>query len=91
MRRVHGRVSGRVQGVGFRWSTRIEAERLGLTGWVRNRADGTVETEFEGGDQPVEAMIAWLAAGPPGARVDRRDVEDVAPAGGTGFSVRPDA
>jgi acylphosphatase len=62
-------ISGRVQGVGFRLSMCDEAERLGVTGWVRNRRDGTVEAVVDGDPAAVAAMIAWAKAGPPGARV----------------------
>ncbi|HLB15027.1 MAG TPA: acylphosphatase [Burkholderiales bacterium] len=62
-------VSGRVQGVGFRYSMLAEAERLGVTGWVRNRRDGTVEAVIDGDPAAVAAMIEWANTGPPGARV----------------------
>lgn len=68
-------IHGRVQGVGFRASLAREAERLGITGWVRNRRDGTVEAMLCGGAEAVAAMIAWARRGPPGARVDRVEVE----------------
>jgi acylphosphatase len=62
-------ISGRVQGVGFRTAMCDEAERLGVTGWVRNRRDGTVEAVVDGDPAAVAAIIAWAKAGPPGARV----------------------
>jgi len=90
-RRVHVTVHGRVQGVGFRYSARAEAERLGVTGWVRNRRDGTVEAELDGPHAAVADMLAWLASGPPGARVTRVDTVDAAPAEtpAAGFEMRP--
>lgn len=67
-------VHGRVQGVGFRAFVADEAERLGLRGWVRNRADGTVEALIGGGPDVVEAMIATCRQGPRLAEVTRIDV-----------------
>jgi acylphosphatase len=67
---LHGLVSGKVQGVGFRQSTLAQAQRLGLAGWVANLPDGRVETLFEGEDQALRQLAAWLNHGPPGARVD---------------------
>ena len=64
------RVSGRVQGVGFRAALQDEATRRGVTGWVRNRSDGSVEALLQGPQAAVEALIAWTRRGPPGARVD---------------------
>ncbi len=68
--RAHAVVTGRVQGVGFRFSTVDEARRLGVRGWVRNEADGSVEVEVEGERAAVEALVRFLHRGPPGARVD---------------------
>jgi len=65
----HLLISGRVQGVNFREAMREEAERLGVTGWVRNRRDGSVEAVVDGAASDVQAMIAWAHRGPPGARV----------------------
>jgi acylphosphatase len=70
-------VRGRVQGVGFRASTAHEARRLGLSGWVRNLPDGTVEVAARGEAAAVDALIGWLAQGPRGARVTGVDVEDL--------------
>jgi acylphosphatase len=63
-------VRGRVQGVGFRWFAREHARRLGLAGWVRNCADGSVEAAAAGSDAAVEEFLAVLRRGPDGARVD---------------------
>jgi acylphosphatase len=65
----HLRISGHVQGVGFRYSMAEEAERLGVTGWVRNRRDGTVEAVVDGDADALEAIAAWARQGPRGARV----------------------
>jgi acylphosphatase len=62
-------VHGRVQGVGFRESLRVEAQRLGVTGWVRNRSDGTVEAMLHGDPDDVARLSAWAQRGPPAARV----------------------
>ena len=72
--RLH--IQGRVQGVWFRESMRAEAERLGVTGWVRNAPDGSVEAVVQGPDTAVDALIAWVRIGPPQARVDRIDQVD---------------
>jgi acylphosphatase len=72
-------VSGRVQGVFFRASTRIEAERLGLAGRATNLADGRVEVVASGSDTALDALERWLRRGPPAARVDdvaRETIED---------------
>lgn len=64
-------IHGRVQGVGFRYALAQEAERLGLTGWVRNRRDGTVEAVVCGGETAVEQLYEWAQRGPPTAQVSR--------------------
>lgn len=66
---VRLRISGRVQGVGYRYSAYHEATRLGLTGWVRNTMDGAVETEAQGPAAAVEAYVAWCRRGPALAHV----------------------
>ena len=83
-------IRGRVQGVGFRYALRAEAERLGLAGWVRNRRDGSVEAVVSGPAAAVEAMRRWAAQGPPSARVT---AVEAAPAEGefAGFETRPTA
>ncbi|HEY8514170.1 MAG TPA: acylphosphatase [Candidatus Binatia bacterium] len=60
---------GRVQGVWYRGSTRDQARRLGLRGWARNLADGSVEVVAEGDPDAIEQLVAWCRTGPPGARV----------------------
>jgi acylphosphatase len=72
--RVRLRVTGIVQGVFFRASTRERAVALGLSGWVRNAPDGAVELEAQGDAAQVEALIAWCHQGPPAARVDGVEV-----------------
>ncbi len=72
--RAHVMVTGRVQGVFFRASTRDMAQGLGLRGWVRNLPDGGVEAVFEGEREQVEAAVAWCRTGPPAARVGHCDV-----------------
>lgn len=86
--RRHVVVTGRVQGVWFRESCRREAEVLGAAGWVRNRADGTVEAVFEGPPAVVDRLVAWCGDGPPRARVDAVTVTLEEPAGEQGFAVR---
>ncbi|MDQ8024234.1 MAG: acylphosphatase [Moraxellaceae bacterium] len=78
----HLEIRGLVQGVGFRWSTVQAAQRLGVSGWVRNRRDGSVEALVHGPHPQVAALIDWARSGPPGARVDQVTVED-APAPAT--------
>ncbi|MCH7859194.1 MAG: acylphosphatase [Candidatus Marinimicrobia bacterium] len=89
MKTVHMIVSGRVQGVFFRASTRDEARRLGVKGTVRNRANREVEIVAEGEDGPVDRLTRWARQGPPGARVDSLQVEEL-PYEGTfeGFTIR---
>ena len=65
------RIRGHVQGVGFRYTTRQEAQRLGLSGWVRNCPDGTVEARATGTNDSLDDFEQWLHVGPPGARVEQ--------------------
>lgn len=69
--RFQATVSGRVQGVNFRYYTRQTALRHGLTGWVRNRPDGTVSVLAEGDEAALRVLLAWLHDGPPSAMVER--------------------
>jgi acylphosphatase len=81
-------VRGEVQGVFFRDSTRREAERRGVAGWVTNRSDGAVEAVFEGPESDVEALVEWCRSGPSRAEVRDVDVTEEEPEGAEGFSVR---
>ena len=67
--RVRLRISGRVQGVYYRGATMAEAHRLGVSGWVRNLPDGSVEALLEGVPEAVRTLISWCRVGPPGAVV----------------------
>ncbi len=73
--RLHAVVHGLVQGVNFRYYTRREAEARGVTGWVRNVADGRVEAVFEGEEANVQWMVQWCHRGPSRAQVDQVEVE----------------
>ena len=81
-------VHGLVQGVFFRDTIRRTALREGVTGWVRNNGDGTVEAVFEGSPEAVERLVAFAREGPRGARVDRVDASEERPEGIQGFSIR---
>ncbi|MCR2815209.1 acylphosphatase [Microbacterium jiangjiandongii] len=91
MRRVHVIVRGEVQGVGYRYTLRMVATDAGTSGWVRNRRDGTVEAEIEGTAEQVDAVLAWMADGPPGSRVDAAAVTERDPRRSAGFDVLPTA
>lgn len=82
------RIHGRVQGVWYRASAQQEAVRLGLRGWVRNRADGSVEALAAGPEAVVAAFIAWARRGPPKAHVERIDISAAELPDGDGFEVR---
>jgi len=86
--RAHVHVSGRVQGVGYRATTRRRAAEYGVDGWVRNLADGRVEAVFEGPRDAVESAVEWCHEGSRAARVDGVDVAWEAPTGLDGFEVR---
>ncbi len=81
-------VHGRVQGVFFRGTTRARAQELGVTGWVRNRADGAVEAVFEGTTGAVEAMLLFAHHGPEWARVERVEEHEEEPQGERSFAIR---
>jgi acylphosphatase len=85
-------ITGRVQGVGFRDALRCEAGRLGVTGWVRNRRDGSVQALLQGAPAAVEALVAWARRGPPGSRVSEVSVVAAQnPQTYTSFERRPSA
>jgi acylphosphatase len=82
------RISGRVQGVGFRWFTQNAAARENVHGWVKNLPDGSVEAAAEGDAEALARFEQALRHGPPGARVDHLDIEHTTPVGkDTGFHV----
>lgn len=85
---LHGYVSGRVQGVGYRRHTEQWAERLVLDGWVCNCADGRVEVLLEGEEAAVRELAAWLEIGPEQARVDAVELHEQPLQGIAGFIVR---
>jgi acylphosphatase len=87
--RAHVYVSGDVQGVFFRDSTREKAQQLGLSGWVKNLPDGRVEAHFEGPPDKVGEMVRWCEQGPPHAGVKNVDAEfDAAQEDLSGFEIR---
>lgn len=85
---VRAVVSGRVQGVGFRYATFSEAQRLGVAGSVRNLPDGRVEAVFEGPPDIVEAALAFVRVGPPMASVSGVDADEEALQGFSDFQIR---
>ncbi|MDX1611704.1 MAG: acylphosphatase [Candidatus Thermoplasmatota archaeon] len=89
MQQVHVFISGKVQGVFFRDSTRRQAQALGVNGWVRNLPDGRVEGVFQGEEKAVDELLAWCKQGPERARVSDLVVEPQAPEEAfEGFRVR---
>ena len=86
--RAHVYVSGRVQGVFFRATTRERANEHDVSGWVRNLADGRVEAVFEGPDEAVEAMVEFCQEGSSRARVDEVEVSVEEPEGLSGFEIK---
>ena len=75
-------VTGRVQGVGFRWFVEREARMIGVCGWVRNRDDGAVEVLASGTDEQLGTLYDKLREGPRAARIDEVEVDDAAPFSG---------
>jgi acylphosphatase len=86
--RAHVFISGRVQGVYYRATTRDTARERGVDGWVKNLDDGRVEAVFEGDADAVEAMVEWCHTGSPSARVEDVSVEYGDPTGLDGFEIR---
>jgi acylphosphatase len=82
------KVTGRVQGVAFRWYAVQEAERLGVHGWIRNEPDGSVAAQLEGDDAGVDAMVEWCQHGPSYAAVRDVAVLESRPTGAKSFEVR---
>jgi acylphosphatase len=89
MKSVHARITGRVQGVGFRAWMEQTAERLGVRGWVRNRRDGSVEAVIAGDTSKVDEMLTMCWQGPPAAKVDGVSVDGAQAPAGNGFEARP--
>jgi len=82
------RVTGRVQGVFFRAWTAEQARQLGVTGWIRNAPDGSVEAHLAGDEEAVSQLALRMRSGPSGAVVDRLDWQDVPPEPGDRFEIR---
>ena len=82
------KVTGRVQGVSFRWYAAQEADRLGVAGWVRNEPDGSVAAQVEGDAAAVDAMVEWCRQGPSYASVRGVAVTEAHPTGARGFDIR---
>lgn len=80
-------ISGRVQGVFFRYRAAEEARSEGLTGWVRNLPDGRVEAVFEGPAEAVDRLVAWCRRGPQGARVEEVQAQPEEAEGLRGFEI----
>lgn len=89
LKRLHAIVYGRVQGVSFRYNTTRRAVELGITGWVRNLPDRTVEVTAEGDDEAMEKLVAYLKVGPTGAHVTTTDIKWLKASGEfTDFTIR---
>lgn len=82
------RVTGRVQGVAFRWYAVEEGRRLGVRGWIRNEPDGSVSGHFEGPADSVDALVAWCGHGPPSASVRHVAVTQTRTADAEDFTIR---
>ncbi|MDA1265559.1 MAG: acylphosphatase [Planctomycetota bacterium] len=89
MKSLRAVATGHVQGVAFRWSTRREADHLGVRGWVRNLEDGRVEAQLEGDPDAVEVLVAWLRRGPTAAVVKDLVLSVADPCGAPDFRILP--
>lgn len=88
MKAVHATVTGRVQGVSFRYYTQERASELGVNGWVRNEPDGSVALHAEGEPEAVDALVEWCRTGPTTAMVRNVAVRAATETGATSFEVR---
>lgn len=87
MKAIQARVTGRVQGVSFRWYAQERARSLGVSGWVRNEPDGSVLLHAEGDDEAVDSLVAWCRRGPSMAKVSNVAVREATPSGATSFDI----
>ena len=85
---VHATVTGRVQGVSFRYYAVEQARSLGVAGWVRNEPDGSVVLHAQGADDAVDALVEWCRSGPPLAKVRRVAVREATETAESSFDVR---
>ncbi len=81
-------VRGRVQGVGFRYSTRAKAQSLNIKGFVKNMPDGSVYIEAKGDSDSMQAFVSWCHMGPPLSRVTDIIIEEASPSGANDFRIR---
>ena len=88
MKRVRAVVHGRVQGVGFRYFTAVQARKYGIGGFVKNRFDGTVELEAEGEPEQLDRFLEQVRQGPTYSHVSRVDITEILETGESGFSIR---
>jgi acylphosphatase len=82
------RITGAVQGIGFRYLAQRRARALGVSGWIRNERDGAVAAAFEGPRDQVESMVDWCRRGPAGARIDEVELVWQQPSGASDFEIR---
>lgn len=88
MKRLRIRVTGKVQGVFYRASTKAKAKELGLNGWVQNAEDGSVLIEAEGEDLNLDKLVEWCQQGPGAAQVNGVETNEIIPEGVNSFEVR---